>query len=329
MNVGRIVVPFDAGIYCESGVLTWVGHCSIGKIQCRIYAPSPYPTRISFEPGGLNVLDPPNQDEYYTLPMHHRELGWPLKDWGYINSQGTVTIKAVGIDLLGAPPASDEELLQFDKAIVEWRRVFHDWLSVMAKGATDFESCESGVKWISEELNRRLVHASYQAGEIYKPQPVTRWEWNHAFKQVAKNEEAPLARKLLSLAIRDAARADNRSAVIHAATAAECALTDGLTLYLSNTLASEEIKSELNKNKMLGKRLELAQSYGLSVPCNARKFLLEPRNAVIHAGSHVTQSVAWEAVNIASEIVNGFVPFPERCEEPTVWYCEEDYEDMT
>ncbi len=117
--------------------------------------------------------------------------------------------------------------------------------------------------------------------------------------------------------------------MIHAATTAECALTDGLTLYLSNKLAPEEIKSELNKNKMLGKRLELAQSYGLSVPCNARKFLLEPRNAVIHAGSHVTQSIAWEAVNIASEIVNDFVSFPEHCEEPTVWYCEEDYEDMT
>jgi hypothetical protein len=60
MDVGRIVVPFDAGIYCESGVLTWVGHCSIGGISCRVYAPSPYPTRISFEPGGPNVLDPPN-----------------------------------------------------------------------------------------------------------------------------------------------------------------------------------------------------------------------------------------------------------------------------
>lgn len=309
MNVGRIVVPLDE-IYYESGVLTWVGHCSIGRIQCRIYAPSPYPTRISFEPGGLNVLDPPHQDEYYTLPMHHKELGWPLKDWGYINSQRTVTIKAVGMDLLDAFPALDEESLQFDKAIVEWRRVFHDWLSVIAKGSTAFESCEIGVQWISEELNRRLVYAIYRAGEIYEPKPVTCWEWDYAFKQAAKNEEAPLARKLLSLAIRDAARADNRNAVIHAATAAECALTDGLTLHLSNTLSPEEIKNELSKNKMLGKRLELAQSHSLNVPRNVRKFLLEPRNAVIHVGSHVTQSVAWEAVNIASEIVNDLFPYP-------------------
>ena len=128
--------------------------------------------------------------------------------------------------------------------------MFHDWLSVIAKGPTDFESSESGIKWMSEATNQRLAYANYRAGKIYDPQPVTHWEWNHAFEQAAKSEETPLARKLLSLAIRDVARADNRNAVIHAATAAECALTNALRLHMSTNLSSEEVQHELSRNRI-------------------------------------------------------------------------------
>ena len=329
MLIGRMVTPLGTGVYCQSGVLTWVGHCRIGKCKCRVYAPSPYPTRVSFEPEELNTLDAPNQAEYYTLPEGYKELGWPLEGWGYINSEWSVTIKAVGMDLLESLPTSDEESLEFEQAVVKWRGMFHDWLSVIAKGSTDFESSESGIKWTPKETNKRLAYANYQAGKIYDPKPITRWEWNHAFEQTAKGEEAPLARKLLSLAIRNVARADNRNAVIHAATAAECALTDALRLRMSTKLSSEEVQNELNRNKMLGRRLNLAQQYGLSVPNNAKDSLLSPRNATVHTGSQITQDAAWAAVDVASTIINDLTPLPQHCKEPPTRLCEEDYENLT
>jgi hypothetical protein len=78
----------------------------------------------------------------------------------------------------------------------------------------------------------RLSWAHYHAGHIWEPDRISRWKWDHAFRHAADGDEAPFAPKLLALAKRDAARADGRNAIIHAATAAECALTNGLIRYL-------------------------------------------------------------------------------------------------
>lgn len=330
MKIGHVVIPLDAGVYCEYEVLKWVGHCYIGKNKCRVYPPS---LGRSFQAGGVNALEPPNQDRYYAPINHYKELDWPSENWGYINSERTITIRAIGVKLLEGLSNSDEELMQFEEESREWKRIFQDWLSVIAMGPTDFEGCISNVEWMSENVTQRLSYLEYELGKIYEPHhSITYWEWDHAFDHTKRYEEAPLERKILSLAIRDLFRTNNQNAIIHAAIATECALMHGLRVHLSNKLSSEDIKKKLDKNRMLGNLLKLAQNYDLCVPDNTKEALVNPRNAIIHTGAQITQDVAQEAVNVASIIVNRFVLFPECCEEPPsrtfFQRVDYDYEDL-
>jgi hypothetical protein len=306
MTLMRIVVPFFGGVHCHAEVLTWQAQYAIGGIECRICAPSPVPAWIGSR---LGPLEPPLDETHWEVP------DWPADGWGMINSFNSVTIEAIGLEIKGTPPSSEHELLKFDLAVGEWIEAFHDWLSVLAEGPTGFESREIRTKWISEEADKRLSWAHYHAGHIWEPDRISRWQWNHAVQHAADGDEAPFARKLLALAKRDAARADGRNAVIHAATAAECALTNGLTRHLLDENSLTDVHKRLDKYRMLGQRLKLAQELGLKVPTDVREFLLEPRNAVVHAGLRIDDTDAWRAVRAASEIVENFDPLPEHCDE--------------
>jgi HEPN domain-containing protein len=307
MTLARVIVPIFEGVHCSVDVLTWTGQCFIGGIKCRVCTPSPVPAWI---PPSLGALEPPLDE------MYHKDPDWPADGWGMINSQRSVTIYAVGIEIQDRPPSSNDELLHFDEAVAHWRIVFHNWLTVIIKGPTAFEQRERGTIWTSEEQDRRLSYASYYAGEIWEPEPVTRWGWNHAFHHAADDNDAPLALKLLALATRDAARSDGRNAVIHAATAAECALTNGLIRHLESRQSQEETQARMARNRMLGQRLNLARELGLRVPNDVREALVEPRNAVLHSGRQITERDAWRAVRTASMIIDDFDPLPEHCQEP-------------
>jgi hypothetical protein len=314
MALARFIAHFFEGVHCGSDVLTWTGRCLIGGISCHVRAPSPVPAWIS---DSLGVLEPPLNE------MWHKDPCWPTDGWGMINSKRTVTIDAVGMELVDDLIGSDDDLLQFDKAVSCWMAAFGDWLAVFSGGPTSFETRESSMKWVSEDRNRNLIHACYRAGEIWEPEPMSRWQWNHAFQHTINNDDPPFAQKLLALATRYAVRADSRNAVIHAATAAECALTNGLLRHLSHSHSLEEAQTRLKRNRMLGRRLQIAEELGLKVPIDARQSLLEPRNATVHSGQRITGDQAWKAVWTAASIVNTFDPLSEHCQEPIIYANEE------
>jgi hypothetical protein len=211
-------------------------------------------------------------------------------------------------------------MLRFDEAAAHWRTLFRDWLAVLASGPTSFEQRERATVWMADEQDSSVSYlsycADYFAGKLWDPEPVTVWQWSHAYEHASLGDGAPLARKLLALATRDAARADGRNAVIHAATAAECALTNGLARHLLTMHSLKEVNSRLDRSRMLGRRFELARQLGLKVPSDANAHLLEPRNATVHSGRHVTDQEAWTAIHIASTIVADFDPLPAHCREP-------------
>ena len=307
----RFVAPLYGGVHCWAEVLTWAGRCSLAGAKCRICAPGPSLAWIRpWIPSSAGRLEPPLDE------MYHKDPDWPAEGWGMINSEHTVTIDAVGVEILDSSPSSDDELLQFDMAVAHWMSVFHCWLTVLGGGPTAFETRPRGTEWITEDIDRRLSYAIYRAGDIWEPEPITPWQWQHAFEHAGDDDDAPLARKLLGLATRDAARSDGRNAVIHAATAAERALTDGLARHLLSRYSPEYTQGVLTANRMLGGRLKLAGRLGLDIPSDVRGALVEPRNAVVHAGRHINDREAWRVVRTASKIVEDFDPLPEHCQEP-------------
>ncbi len=234
MTSPRATLPLFGGVHCDTDVLTWTGRCVIGTIPCRIYAPSPLPAWI---PSSLGPLAAPLD------PQYQKDPDWPAGGWGIINSRRSATIEALGLEYLDHDPPPD--LLRFDRDVAHWRTVFQDWLTVLAGGPTAFEERDPGTIWNTKERARDLMYASYYAGDIWEPEAITRWQWEHAFDHSVAGDAAPLSRKLLALATRDAARADGRSAVIHAATAAECALTRGLLRQLQLTALQKRLTSHL------------------------------------------------------------------------------------
>jgi hypothetical protein len=163
---------------------------------------------------------------------------------------------------------------------------------------------------------------------MWEPQVVSWWQWNHAFGHAADTDSAPLSRRLITLGLRAAAEGDGRLAVIHAATAAECALTIGLAHKLSAKHSPEEVQRLMRNHRMLGGRLALALKLGMTVPSDARKSLLDLRNLTLHNGHEIIGDDAWKALAAAKAIVNDFEPLPDHCEEPVSSSVDVDSSDL-
>lgn len=305
------VIDLLDGVHCSAEVLTYSRRCSLAGLSCRVCAPGPPPAWIDSK---LGPLEPPRSQS------HNAEVGWPTDGWGYINSYNSVTIRALGLVVSDGPPSTEEGLAALDRVVLRVKTLLRDWLAVLAEGPADFLTPTEGISWVTAAHDDRLLHHRYRTGMIYEPHcRVSRWEWGHAMEQALEGHPAPLSRKLIALAMRDAAIGDGRNAVIHAATAAEHALTVGLEAALSQRHSADEAKARLRKNRMFGRRLRLARNLGLEVPEEAQADLVDPRNAAVHAGDDIHIERAWAAVEIGRAIVNEFAPLPANCREPGMW----------
>jgi hypothetical protein len=307
MKRPHVIVPLCEGAHASIDALTLTHAATIGGIECHVALPGPHPSWVT-EPG---PLEPP-YDEH-----HRQEPAWPQADWGYINDGHSVTIRSVGLVLVSTSIPQRDELIAFDRAIARWKHLLLDWLSVIAGGPTDFlEPGQGETIWGSPEPNRTLLYAPYHAGEIHEPHRISRWEWGHALMHASSGDQPPLAQTLLTTAMRAAATGQGRLAVIDAATAAEVALTVGLTARISAQASSAIAKACIDRTRMLGRRLSLAESLGMELPDGVRPALVERRNTVVHGGSDVTDSDARTAIAVAQELVDKYEPLPTHCREP-------------
>lgn len=272
----------------------------IGDIHCRVFTPHP---AAGFCVGGS--LGTPRD-------MHGR---WPRADWGMINSYGSVTITALGVHVVDPLPTSIEERLKFDEAVGYWASLVSDWSAVMLEGPTAYLMSGNKAIWSPEE-DGRLAGYRYRNSEVHEPYEASCWQWEHAYEHATAGESPQLSRKLLTFAMRAPFMDDGRSAVVHAATAAECALMIRLTEYFKLHHPPSLVTFLMNNTQMLGRRLDLAKQIGMALPADARQDLLEPRNAVMHQGVDITRITASKAVRIAAAIVNACDPIPHHCQEP-------------
>jgi len=186
---------------------------------------------------------------------------------------------------------------------------------VLVEGPTDYlELARGETVWSDREYNDKLDYASYGAGDIHEPEPATQWEWNHALGHASEGDQPPIARVLLTTAQRAAAIGDWRVATVDSATAAEVALTAGLTARLATNASPDTVKARIDRTRMLGPRLRLAKDLGMTLPSNIDNDLLSPRNAVIHRGAEMTISEAWKAIAAAQSLVDEYEPLAPHCQ---------------
>lgn len=308
MREQHVAARLLEGVHSSAGALTLRHVTTIGGVKCRVLLPGPHPGWIVTGAGSLT----PPYDEH-----HEQDPTWPKADWGYINDPRSATIRAVGLIPINARIAPGDELIAFDHAVGRWKHLLRDWLAVTAAGPTDFlEPAWGETLWESPEHDHDLLYANERAGEMRWPQCISRWEWEHSLEHVRSGDQPPLARTLMTTATRAAATGSWRLAVIDAATAAEVALTIGLTARLSAEASPHVAKARIDRVRMLGPRLKLAGDLGMALPATIRADLVEHRNAVVHRGADVTGSHAKAAIAVAWKVVDESEPLPTHCQEP-------------
>jgi hypothetical protein len=302
-----IAVPLVEAVHSSGEALTLRHTATIGGIDCCVLLPGPYPSRISC---GMPLTSP--------FGEHHRQdPDRPELDWGYANDERSATIRAVGLVPIDTTIPLGDELLTFDRAVGRWKHLLRDWLSVIINGPTDFLVPEWGETiWGSAKHDRELLHAKDDTGELRWPESVSGWQWRHSLQHAGSGDQPSLARKLLTTATRAQATGDWRLAVIDAATAAEVALTTGLTARLTTEASPRVVQVLIERTRMLGPRLDLARDLGMTIPSGIQADLVKHRNAVVHRGTEVTRSDARSAIAAAHKIVDEYEPLTVHCQEP-------------
>lgn len=187
---------------------------------------------------------------------------------------------------------------------------------MIADGPTDFMELpvRGQTRWADERYTNEIWENYFD--NLRQPRRVSCWQWEHVLAHVRSGDRPPLARVMLTTAKRAAASGNSRLAAIDAATAAEIALTAGLSDRLSAEATSRVVQMLIERTRMLGPRLDLAKDLDMTLPDRIRTDLLERRNAVIHRGTAVTDAEAQASITAAANLVDEYQPLPAHCQDP-------------
>jgi hypothetical protein len=241
--------------------------------------------------------------------------------WG--ENASDPVIESIGLILDGATIPQGNEHIEFDHAAAQWRRLLRDWLTVAAEGPTDWAEHYYGATAFpgpGYDGDYDGLDVPYQpAQRVHRrpPRRLSAWAWGHALEHASAGDQPPLPRTLMTTAVQAAMDANWRVAIIDAATATEAALTAGLDAKLSATLSPSEVAKKLKSYRMLGRRIELAETLSMPLPAGIRDDLVEPRNAVMHQGAGVMdRDQVKAAITAAWAVVLQYDPLPACCHEP-------------
>lgn len=311
----RIGVPLLEDVLTLKDALGLEQAAMIGGIECRVLLPVLGPVRGRW-PRHLTGPPAPGEDP-------EQDPGWPMERiWGD-PYPGGVIIQAVGIIPVGTTIPTGDEHIDFDHAVAQWKHLLRDWLAVAAEGPTDFPDRDyygatifGSSEYDGEYDGDDVPYQPLQSGHRYRPQPLSAWAWSHAVGHASAGDQPPLARALMTSAIRAATTANWRVAIIDAATATEVALTKGLTARLSATLSPRDVEKKLDSTHSLGPRIQLAKDLNMPLPTRISKDLKDPRNTVVHRGKDMTSDDVKTAITTAWAVVHQYDPLSACCHEP-------------
>jgi hypothetical protein len=251
--------------------------------------------------------------------------GWPnLVSGAWGENPHDPVVESIGIIVEGATIPPGDEQIKFDHAAARWRQLLRGWLTVAAKGPTDWAEHYYGATafpghgYDGDYDGLDVPYQPVQRGHRHPPRRLSAWAWGHALEHASEGGQPPLARALMTTATQAAVAANWRVAIIDAATATEAALTAGLVAKLSATLSPSDVTKKLKSNRMLGKRIELARAQNMPLPAGIQEDLVEPRNAAMHQGTEVslTRDQVKAAITAAWAVVHQYDPLPSCCHEP-------------
>lgn len=266
---------------------------------------------------------------FLAAPSVNRRDGEEASRWPNLSSgvwgenASDPIIKSIGLILSGAPIPPGNEHIAFDHTAAQWRHLLRDWLAIAAEGPTDWTqdyygaTAFPGPGYDGNYDGLDVPCQPVQRSHAHAPRRLSARAWHHALEHASTGGRPPLARMLMTTAIRAAMTANWRVAIIDAATATEAALTAGLITELSKTLTPRDVTKTLKRNSMLGKRIVLAGTLNMPLPANIQKDLVDPRNNAMHEGADVTRDQVKAGIAAAWEVVRQYNPLPSCCHKPT------------
>ncbi len=311
----RIGVLLLEGVCTAGEALGLVETVTIGGIECHVLLPVLGPVRGRW-PRRLAGPPAPGGDQ-------EQDPGWrkSMEDiWGELGRSDV--IRAVGIIPVGTAVPPGDEHIDFDHAVAQWRHLLRDWLAVAAEGPTDFPDRDyygatifGSSEYDGEYDGDDVPYQPLQSGHRYRPQPLSARAWSHAIEHAGAGDPPPLARALMTSAIRAATTANWRVAILDAATATEVALTRGLKARLSATLPPRDAKKKLDSTHSLGPLIQLAKNQSMQLPARISEDLKNPRNDVIHRDKGMTSDDVETAITVAWAVVRQYAPLDACCQE--------------
>jgi hypothetical protein len=238
-------------------------------------------------------------------------------DWGYVNSDNAVTIRAVAVEFECNDMSVPDAALA-DTGVTAWATTLFAWLSVLMEGHPSFsQKGPSNVLW-PREIDQAIFSEFYNSGDIYEPSgTLSAWEWRHALEHAAKCEKPPSAHSLLARARASAVVGNNRHALLDAASAAEIALIVGLEAELRSRGSDDVTIRALLRRRTLGAFLDLATELDIvdDSRFELREHLGRVRNSVVHQHVIPTDTQTDRAILLATFLVSELNRLPDHCVE--------------
>jgi hypothetical protein len=302
------LVSFEEPIICSREVLGAIAAVSIGGVAGHLAFPSlPDWTTPPADPLHMPLVPP---IDALTWKQGDELLVW-----------GRPAIYPTGISWV------EKVLLHFDvteselpsaattvhRAFDRWRSLFVDYLELLTKQR---KVQHLRITNRTGDLSLFCWNAEHKAERPYEKQPIrlvtisiapdsalTVAQLEQVCGLASADTDLALEYRIQLEAYRALRAGDFRKAIIETAVAAEVVLTSAIRAKLRGDGITYAEKL-LSKFRMLGGRLELAQTIQIPLPCiNLSADLVEPRNNVIHRAEFADEQVAHRAISATDEII--------------------------
>lgn len=301
------LVRLDDPIICTRDVLGSVTEISVGGLVGRLAMP-----RL------LEWTTPPtNLFQVRLLPPLDANLWQQLGDdkWGqpvsYPSSISRVERLLLFFDVSTSEVAGTGS--RVFRGFNRWRSLFVDYFELVTKQkrvqrvkvhyqSNDLELFCWGAEGKAEHLRDAdpiRISAMLSAGE----DALTADQLARICKLSSSDKEPELEYRVQLGSYRALGVGDFRKSIIETAVAAEIALTKAIQVRLLEDKISYAEKL-LSKFRMLGGRIELAKTIGISLPEDLKANLVDPRNQVIHQAEFANFKTAIQAINATDGILS-------------------------
>jgi hypothetical protein len=264
----------------------------------------------SGDPAGLS---PPRiYEEQITQKLVKTNWGWMLgPDSSLVTSallRFTLSAEeSAQIKIIGQRIAEEAET---------WRDAFLQWIQALAgqrsacmRRAPPQQSGSNVYLWFTESGKLEAARtAGHSHIAIFSPHPAPRTRIISALDKASRGIPIPLEHLLLNAAECALSELDTRRAVLDAATGAEIALRQVLYAKLAEANVQAVVECLLKRNDTIGRLIELAEVFNLTVPKGLIDRIARPRNQVAHKGTTPNWEETSRIIQASREVIHSLSP---------------------